>query len=61
MQKQRLKYGGKVLLGSFKSVSNVTGKVCYERLKVKVKNAMVKMLEYWKKLEYWEKLKYLLY
>ena len=44
------------LLGSLKSVSNVTGKVCYE----KVKAAMVKMLEYWKKLEYWEKLKCLL-
>ena len=44
------------LLGSLKSVSNLTGKVCYE----KVKAAMVKMLEYWKKLKYWEKLKYLL-
>ena len=53
---QRLKYGGKVHWEVLRSVSNVTGKVYYEKVKV----AMVKMLEYWKKSEYWEKLKYLL-
>ena len=44
IQKQRLE----IWRESLKSVSNVTGKVCYEN----VKAAMVKMLEYWKKLEY---------
>ena len=44
----RLKVWRESLLGSLRSVSKVTGKVYYEKVKV----AMVKMLEYWKKLEY---------
>ena len=43
-----LKVWRESLLESLRSVSNGTGKVCYEKVKV----AMVKMLEYWKMLEY---------